>query len=105
MLTNLKTQEYNPEWLLPPESEIAKWFSAMTDLYPRYPQIQIQICHYKYKLDNVNCADSFFFSAISANIWHFNPGQNTFVFMVKAFREADMLYTIYSIHISLGMTR
>jgi len=28
------TQEYNPEWLLPPESEIAKWFSAMTDFYP-----------------------------------------------------------------------
>jgi len=28
------TQEYNPEWLLPPESEIAKWFSAMTELYP-----------------------------------------------------------------------
>jgi len=29
------TQEYNPEWLLPPESEVAKWFVNKGKYYPR----------------------------------------------------------------------
>jgi len=28
------TQEYKPEWLLPPESEVAKWFSIKTEYFP-----------------------------------------------------------------------
>lgn len=29
------TQEYNPEWLLPPESEVAQWFGKKGEFYPR----------------------------------------------------------------------
>jgi Niemann-Pick C1 protein len=28
------TQEYQPQWLLPPESEIAKWFDIKSEYYP-----------------------------------------------------------------------
>jgi CRISPR/Cas system-associated protein Cas5 (RAMP superfamily) len=33
-IDGLHCQEYNPEWLLPPESEIAGWHRASGRLYP-----------------------------------------------------------------------
>jgi len=30
------TQEYQPEWLLPADSEVAKWFEVKNNLYPKF---------------------------------------------------------------------
>ena len=29
-------QEYQPEWLLPADSEVAKWFEVKNNLYPKF---------------------------------------------------------------------
>ena len=54
-------QEYQPEWLLPPEAEIAHWFRVKTQYYPGYDLIEkYQDAALKLKLDQDNLFCLFF---------------------------------------------